>query len=464
MISFGSQIKIYTKGGINIPNIDFITSLLNVTTSDIEKYNIRTTDEVIFYEVTLVRKPLECPMCGSEMIGHGHKQKTIKHPVLRDRKGVILYNANRYICKNCRKTALEKNPFTYEGFNSSFFLLQSAMRLLGNLNYNLQMISDELNISTTQLCKYLDSYITIPPRPLPESLGIDEIHNKYLSKRNSSYLCILVDNEKRHIYDVLDSRNKEHLSLYFSKIPREQRLQVKYVTIDMWEPYKDVAAVYLPNALIAVDPFHVVSHLTRGFERLRIDLMKQCEYNSNAYYLLKKWHWLMVKDDVNLDNDKLYNSRFKMKLNRRDILNMIREAFPILAQAYDLKEEYRCFNHECSFEQAREKLPLITKKFKNSGISQFDEFTNILSNWQAEILNSFKRPYGDRKLSNSFTENINGRIGTYLTVSNGVSNFQRFRKRVIYALSPDVYYALTEVLKTEKRDGRKRGPYNKIKD
>lgn len=89
------------------------------------------------------------------------------------------------------KTALDKNSFVFEGFNSSFFLLQSAMKLLGNLNYNLQRISDELNISTTQLCKYLDSYVTIPSRPLPGSLGIDEIPNKYLSKRNSSYLCIL---------------------------------------------------------------------------------------------------------------------------------------------------------------------------------------------------------------------------------------------------------------------------------
>lgn len=326
------------------------------------------------------------------------------------------------------------------------------------------MISEELNISTTQLCKYLDSYITIPPRPLPECLGIDEIHNKYLSKRNSSYLCVLVDNENRYIYDILDSRSKEHLSLYFPKIPRDERLKVKYVTIDMWKAYEDVATVYFPNAIIAVDPFNVISHLTKAFEQLRLDLMKQCEYQSNAYYLLKKWYWLLEKDDVFLDNDKVYNSKFKMKLNRRDILNMIKEAFTVLTQAYDLKEEYRYLNRDSTYEQALEKLPAIRKKFRDSGIKQFDEFTDILYNWQEEILNSFQRPHGNRKLSNAFTENVNGKIRTYLTVSNGVTNFQRFRKRVIYALSPDVYYALTEVLKTEKRDDKKRGPYKKIRD
>lgn len=29
----------------------------------------------------------------------------------------------------------------------------------------------------------------------------------------------------------------------------------------MWEPYRDVAKSFLPNAIVAVDPFHVIEHL-----------------------------------------------------------------------------------------------------------------------------------------------------------------------------------------------------------
>lgn len=447
-----------------IPDIDFTTLQLNVAPTDIAKYFTRTDGDTLYYEITLVRRPMCCPLCGSKMIGHGHKQKKISHPVVRDWNGVILYHANRYLCKSCGKTALEKNPFAFSGFNSSFFLLQSIMKKLGNLNYTLQMISDELHISKTQLCKYLDSFITIPPRRLPECLGIDELYSKTLSKRNSTYLCILVDNEKKHIYDILDSRNKHHLSLYFSKIPRDERLNVKFVTIDMWEPYKDVAKVYLPNAIIAVDPFHVVKHLTDNFDRLRLDLMKQCEYGSNAYYLLKKWHWLLNSDNIYLDNKRVYNHRFNTHLNRRDIFNMILDTFPALAYAYDLKMEYLALNREATYEAVLEKLPALARKFKDSGIPQYQEFTGILFHWQEEILNSFKRPYGTGKLSNAFTENINGKIRTYLTLSNGINNFDRFRKRVIYALSPDVYYALTPTLQSDKRNSKPRGKYNKTKD
>lgn len=398
------------------------------------------------------------------MIDHGHKLRKITHPAVREFEGIILYHANRYICKICGKTLLEPNPFTFDGFNSSYQLLRNVMKKLADLNYSLQMISEELDISATQICKYLDSYITIPPRTLPECLGIDELYSKSLSRRNSSYICILVDNKKRSIYDILDSRSKEHLSLYLSKIPREERKKVKYVTIDMWEPYKDVASTYLPHAIIAVDPFHVIMHLTQNFTRLRINLINQCEYGSNSYYLLKKWHWLLEKDDVNLDNEKVYNHRFKTKLNRRDLFNMILDAFPVLKQAYELKEEYRMMNRNCTYEEAVQKLPIITGKFQNSGIRQFDEFTDILINWHTEILNSFKRPYGDRKLSNAFTENINSQLRTYLSVSRGINNFQRFKKRAVYALSPDIYYALSSTLHSEKIPGKKRGPYNKTRD
>jgi len=296
---------------------------------------------------------------------------------------------------------------------------------------------------------------------MPESIGIDELHSPVLSRKNSSYLCVIVDNEKRCLYDVLDSRSKDYLSSFFVSKTREERHQVKYVTIDMWEPYRDVAATFLPNAIIAVDPFHVVEHLCRDFENLRIALMKQCPYDSNGYYLLKKWNWLMSKDDVNLDNPKEYNHRFKATLNKRDILIMIKDNFPLLDKAYELKEYYRRFNKTATYEEALEKYDDIVKLFKNSGIPQYIEFTSILETWKTEIINSFRRPYENRKLSNAYSENINGKLRTYITVSRGLGNFKRFRSRALFALNPKIFFAISDNLKTNKRTGRKRGPYNK---
>ena len=444
-----------------ISNSNFITTILNVRESDVENFYVSNDIDTVSYHITLKRKALDCPYCHGRTVGFGHKEKKISHPALRGKNGYIMYNANRYLCKSCGRTMFEPNPFTFPNFNSSYLLLDEVMKKLGNLNYTVDMISKELNISTTQINKYLDSYITIPKRPLPESIGIDEIHSPVLSKKNASYLCMIVDNERRVLYDILDSRSKNYLSSYVTSFKREERASVKYVTIDMWEPYKDVAYTFFPNAIVAVDPFHVIEHLCDDFEKLRISLMNQCIYGSNAYYLLKKWNWLMTKDNVELDNEKVFNHRFKTHLNRRDILNMIFETFPMLKSAYLLKEYYRDFNKDATYEEANEQFDVILDLFKNSGIPQYDEFIGVLTNWRTEIINSFKRPYANRKLSNSFTEETNGKIKKYISASNGLTNFTRFKNRAIYALDPRIFYALSQNLKTNKIFSKERGKYNK---
>ena len=192
--------------------------------------------------------------------------------------------------------------------------------------------------------------------------------------------------------------------------------------------------------------------------------MNQCEYGSNAYYRLKKWSRLLVTDNVNLDNERVYNRRFHTWLNRRDLKDMLFDSFPVLKQAYELKESYRRMNREYSYEEAAAHYDKISDRFRRCGITQYEEFTNILFTWKEEILNSFLRPYNDRKLSNAYTENINSQLRTYHSVSRGISNFSRFRKRVIYALSPDIRYALTSTLSDCRQNRRKRGSYHKVKD
>lgn len=118
-----------------------------------------------------------------------------------------------------------------------------------------------------------------------------------------------------------------------------------------------------------------------------------------------------------------------------------------------------------SYEEAALEYDEILDAFKKSDIREYNEFIGIMIHWKEEILNSFRRPYGDRKLSNAFTENMNGKIRDYISISKGISNFTRFRKRVLLSQSYQVKYALTANLKYEaKGSGKKRGPYNKTSE
>lgn len=435
---------------------DSIINLYNIDKNKIKYFSIETKPNETFVYIQLKHSKLDCPFCGAHTCSHGYtKNKVINHPVLTDRKTYIVFKGNRHICHECGKTFVESNPFTFDSFKNSIFCLNNIMKQLSNLNYTYKMIADLNNVSITQVQRYMDSYVSIPRIQLPSSIGIDEIHSKMAKRKNSSYLCVMVDNEKRCLFEMLPSRSKQELNRYFDKISEKEKENVRFVTIDMWEPYKDVALKQFPNCIVAVDPFHVVKHLTDAFSRIRINIMNQVEYGSDAYYLLKTWKNL-IETDVDLDNEPVYNKRFKKKFNKRQLQEMIFDISENLALGYELKEMYRRFNKEATPANCEEWFNHLINVFEQAELPEYNDFISMIKNWKTEILNSFLRPYDDRKLSNALAENMNSKLRSYMSISNGISNFTRFRKRCILALNPKVFYAITDKLRTDKRQGKKR--------
>ena len=110
---------------------------------------------------------------------------------------------------------------------------------------------------------------------------------------------------------------------------------------------------------------------------------------------------------------------------------------------------YLHFNKVANEEDCADWFDMIYEAFIEADLPEYREFVNLLSNWRKEILNSFIRPYNEHKLSNALTENINGRIKSHLFLSHGISNFTRFRKRMIYALNPTVFHTITNKLRSD---------------
>ena len=95
---------------------------------------------------------------------------------------------------------------------------------------------------------------------------------------------------------------------------------------------------------------------------------------------------------------------------------------------------------------------------------KYEEFVKTIKNWRTEIINSFERPYENRKQSNALCESFNQKLRILINVSYGFANFDRFRARALYCLNDAVFYSITSNLKrTNKREGRKRGPYKKVR-
>lgn len=450
----------FTKEVAYTPNDDFIISTLNIQPDFIDSISISKSNGVFHIYVTLKPDSPACPFCGSPTKIKGYSMYSYNHLDIAGIPSIIHWRRRRYVCKDCGKTFSETSPFGPDGFHQSYAVLNQIAIELHNIHSTYKDIATRFHVSDTIVQLYADSFIQAPRLTLPENLGIDEISSS-MSKYGGAYLCVFVDNNGRMLNEILPNRSKHTLSRYFESIPKEERDNVKYVTIDMWEPYKDVCTKYLKHCEISVDSFHVIEHLTAAFTRLRVDIMNQCVYNSPNYYLLKTWHKLLESDKYDLDGEPKYNSKFRQELNYRDLLNMTLAISPTLKTAYELKEMYRDFNKNCTLDKAEEQLNQLIELFEEANLSCYSEFISLLKHWKPEIINSFRRPYESRRQSNALAENMNEKLKEMINISNGCSNFERFRARSIYCLNDKLFYGLVNSLSSNKRKGKKRGKYNK---
>lgn len=438
---------------------NFITTAFNIKPEIIESIYSVKLDNSLNVHITFSIQRTECPFCGAKAVSHGKHKKIIKHPTVLDFDGNIIWYARRYKCSQCSHTFLEHNPFAFAGLSISLATQRAIMLDLKNPNLTYKDIALRHHVSSTTVQKLFDSWVNIPRLKLPQSIGIDEIHSD-MALYGSSYLCVLVDNIDRSLFEILPSRAKNQLNKYFDKIPQSEKDNVLYVTVDMWDAYISVAKRHFKNALIAVDPFHVIKHLGECFTRIRINIQNQVIYDSDTYYLLKTWHKLL-ESDYDLDNEPRYNGHFKKYLNYRKLYDMLLDINENLTCAYYLKEKYRKFNAEATIDNAAQWLDEIISAFIIADISEYQPFIILLNTYKPYIINSFIRPFDNRKLSNALSENINSQIRANLSVSRGTANFDRFRKRMIYSLNKKVFYSATEHLKSDKRVGKPRGSYKK---
>ena len=99
--------------------------------------------------------------------------------------------------------------------------------------------------------------------------------------------------------------------------------------------------------------------------------MKTYDPDSQEYYLLNRFRFLLTDRTVNLDNNPRFNKKFGRYLNYRQLLELILSINDEIRKAYELKEEYTVFNAQFSYEDAKENIDIL-----------IDDFTRNIKDWK----------------------------------------------------------------------------------
>lgn len=421
-----------------------IIKLLNL-----EKFNLHINkldtvknDNILFCYITLENNKDKCPLCNSEGIVKEYVKKKLTHSISNNNPCFIIYNARRFYCKICKHTYYEKNPFALKNNKLSLYTIYAVLNDLKDHTVTFKNIANKYNISVTSVINIFDSYIVANRRHLPEAICIDEFYTS--KKRQYKYACVFMDFLSKKIIYVYPSRRKDRLTSELSFIPKNERLNVKYVIIDMWDTYRDLSSIYFPNCKIAVDSFHVIKHLNDAIDSIRLKVMKKFDKHTNTliqndiyYYMLKKYHFFFTMNFENIFNGQTYIRKLKTRWTKHEIRNYLFSIDDDLKNAYILKERYREFNLTADYETCDQEFEELINDFLNSKHEEFWTFGKLLYHWKKEIKNSFIR-YQGKRLSNGPIEGANSRIKTILKSANGYTNFNRLRNRIMYSLNKDI--------------------------
>lgn len=184
--------------------------------------------------------------------------------------------------------------------------------------------------------------------------------------------------------------------------------------------------VLLPNAIIVLDRFHIVQHLSRAMNRLRIQIMNRFDRKSHEYKSLKRY-WKLIQEDSRKGNSKrFYQTTFQSHLTNNEILEKILAYSQELRQHYNLYQLLLFYFQEKQadhfFELIEDTISCVNPIFQ----TVFKTFLKDMD----KIMNALELPYSNAKL-----EATNNLIKVIKRNTFGFRNFDNFKTRILIALN-----------------------------
>ena len=402
--------------------LNFITNILGIKDKNIiilDYLDSGTHKEII---AKLDYSTPKCHSCHGQMAKYDF-QKESKIPYLEcaGYKTLIRLRKRRFRCKVCGKMAVSETSLVKKNHQIATIVKQKITQKLIE-KVPMTSIAESLSVSTSTVIRQLHKFkFKTNLNYLPEHMNWDEYGFK---KGKMSFIA--QDYDTRKIVAILDGRTQATIRNHFLRYSRQVRSCVKVITMDMFSPYYDIARKLFPNAKIVLDRFHIVQHLSRAMNRVRIQIMNQFDRRSHEYKALKRYWKLIQQDSRKLSDKRFYRPIFRSHLPNKEVLEKLLSYSQELRQHYDL---YQLVLFHFQEKQTDHFFSLIEETISSVNPIFQTVFKTFLKD-KDKIMNALELPYSNAKL-----EATNNLIKVIKRNAFGFRNFDNFKTRILIALN-----------------------------
>ena len=413
----------YTKKILNIKdeNIYFYEDCLEIK-------KIKGIQTKIFHGY-LTYTPTYCPKCGcinrsfNDIIKWDFKKNCkIKLTKVSNYNTLLLLDKQRFFCKHCNHTFTASTDIVDFHKQISNDTRKSVILDLMTKDSE-KNISFKNGISTNSTNRILhdiskDKLIKNNGK-LPTSFGIDEF--KATKDTISKMAFIIVDQNKKNIFDINNSRLFNDIYKYFSRYQRSERNNVKFITLDLYKPYYKLMHKLFPKAILIPDRFHIIIQIRNALDKTRISL---CNKSNHNYNKLKKYWKLILKNEDELDRvNKKYSKCFNKVVSQYDIVQYLINTDTTLNYVYNL---YQGIIKSIA-KRDKEKFLNIIHNVDNNRINKYaKKAIKTFLNFESYIVNAFAY-----ELSNGIVEGTNNIIKQLKHNACGYRKFAHLKARIM---------------------------------
>jgi len=349
-----------------------------------------------------------CPECSGRLYKHGQRINHFADIPIQMQPVKIEVVRTRYRCSECKSIITPHLTFLDEKRRATNRLIQHIRkhcleRTFTQLAEDTGLVVNTIKNITLDFVEELERNVKLET---PTIMGLDEI------MLMGSYRCVITNLAMNSLYDMLLERTQDTLVPYFAKLPDADK--VEWICSDMWQPFKKSFRIYLPNAKLVVDKFHVVRMASQALETERKNLQSSLDRDARLN-MKKHLRWLLLKRPNTLTEEQL------------EVLAQLETLHPEFKQAYDLKERFYDIYEASSKEDAIQRfydwennIPKHLKSFRDVAKIVNNNFEDIFTYWEAPI-----------RITNAYTEGHNGITKVANRMGRGYT-FEVLRAKMLY--------------------------------
>jgi transposase len=237
-------------------------------------------------------------------------------------------------------------------------------------------------------------------------IGLDEHFFRRGRGGFRQFVSMVVDYKNRRLFELVDGRTVGEMEAQLGSIPGREN--VRYVVLDMCDPYRTFAQRFFPNAHLVADKFHVLRLLSPHINRRR----RLVEGDRRSVALRRL----------------LLRSRFRVAFADRLALDQWLMSHPDLRALYEAKEALHTLYRIRGRERAKHALTALTDRLSASPLPELQTLRRTLLRWRREIL-----AYFATGLTNGRTEGFNNKAKLVKKRAYGYRSFQNYRLRLLNA-------------------------------